>query len=159
MRKAYVVWWYTVVAAFLISSLSVLLLIIPVTIPTEGLPLTYTVCGIVFWAGLAIGILLWLILYLKVRKQSGYAVVKKHIHRPGIANIFSNKSAKAWDCIMILSLAGVIAGTIFFPYASFLNSIFICIFLFSFHLHYLYNGKVYAYINMKNRRKVKHEED
>jgi len=158
MKGMYKIWWYAMVILFLISSISVLFLGIPVNIPDEGLPVTYTICGVLFWLGLIIGLLLWLILYLRIRRTPGFDIVKKHMHRPGMFNFFSDTIAKAWDCVMIISLLAVIAGTIFLPYENVLNSIFICIFLFSFHMHYLYNGKVYAYIT-KIRRKGKHEKN
>lgn len=146
MKKTYRIWIYLDILSFLISSLSVMLLLIPTENKSdEQLPLTFSACGILFWLGLILGCVIWFILYRAIRKKEIYQA-EYRLSRPGIITFLKNKYAYVIDCMLGVSLLGGIVGVVLLPYNQIYNCIFIALFLFCFYMHCLFNGKVYNYI-------------
>ena len=129
-------------AAYFISAASVWLL--PVTDSVENTGAGSYISGILFWAGLLLGILFWALAYIKCRQSETYRKIRDKSH-PGFVSFFSNKLAIAADVLLALSLIITVASVfIRMNYILSLCSLFVL--LFTFHLHYLLNGRVYKYI-------------
>lgn len=108
------------------------------------------ITGILFWAGLLLGVLFWALAYGKCRASEGYKKIRAK-SRPGFIAFFSNKPAIAADALLALSLVlTVVSVFVRINYILSLCSLFIL--LFTFHMHYLFNGRVYKYIKAKKER-------
>lgn len=107
--------------------------------------------GVLFWLGLIIGYVLLFILS-KHRK----AKTKPKKSKPGIIVFFSNKPAKIADLTMVGSLILTLVFT-FIPFLSFgIEIVFLAILVFSIHMHCLFNGVNFKYINsIINKRESK----
>lgn len=107
--------------------------------------------GVLFWLGLIIGYVLLFILS-KHRK----AKTKPKKCKPGIIVFFSNKPAKIADLTMVGSLILTLVFT-FIPFLRFgIEIVFLSILVFSIHMHCLFNGVNFKYINsIINKRESK----
>lgn len=101
-----------------------------------------TIAGILFWAGLIAGGILYALALKKIPKQ--IRVIQGI--RPGILHFFSNMQATVADIIMIIS----IVLTIYFAMNDKSNqaiaAVVLFIMLLSIYAHCLLNGKVFRYI-------------
>ena len=129
---------YAQIAAFGASSLALAFAGLTNDV-TRGGRIGNVFIGIVFWLGLAGGIVLSVLLS-KQRKAAGADEGKI-----GIINFFSNKPAIVFDCLMIVSC---IASIVFLVLQSqiFIGYISIALFFFSLEMHCVLNGKNYKYI-------------
>lgn len=93
------------------------------------------IIGILFWAGLVVGI----ILIFVAKKQNENLSNAKGI---GLISFFKNRPAICFDVIMIVSLIISIV-VIVIQSESFIGSLIIALFVFSFEMHCILNGKTY----------------
>lgn len=108
--------------------------------------------GILFWAGLAAGIIFWAMAFMKCRQTEEYKKVKIS-SRPGFISFFTDKAAMAADLLLVVSLViTVLSAFIRMNYILSLGSLFVL--LFTFHLHYLLNGRVYKYLKSKRTKNL-----
>lgn len=132
--------------AYFISAASIWL--IPISDSTvESTGAVSYIPGILFWIGLVLGVLFWALAYGKCRLLEGYKRIRGK-SRPGFITFFSNKPAIAADVLFILSL--ILTGVSAFVRMNFILSLCsLFVLLFTFHLHYLLNGRVYKYIKAR----------
>lgn len=128
----------------LLSSASVFLLPWAVDQEQKLTTLGY-LAGIVFWCGIAAGIGFWTLTFIRCRRQEDYLTVQR-AQKAGMISFFKGKGAAAADLLFLLSfiITAVDTFAVKLPYILSLISLFV--FLFSFHLHYLLNGKLYRYL-------------
>ena len=100
------------------------------------------IIGIIFWLGLIAGIVLTVLLSKKIKK-TGFNEGKI-----GLIHFFSNPIAIVFDCLMILSLIGSVL-IIVFKSEQLIGYFVIALFIFSFEMHCILNGKNYLYIKQK----------
>lgn len=98
--------------------------------------------GICFWGGLIAGYILFGVINSKRKKKKESA--KK---RPGVICFFSNKYAKVFDILFVISLI----LSVVFMFIPALNQgivlvLFISVCVFSLHMHSILNGVNYEYI-------------
>ncbi len=106
--------------------------------------------GVLFWLGLIIG---YVLLFILSKHRKAKTKAKKC--KPGIIVFFSNKPAKIADLTMVGSLILTLAFT-FIPFLSFgIETVFLAILVFSIHMHCLFNGVNFKYINSINKRESK----
>lgn len=146
MKLKYLFW--SSAACMMISSLSVLLMPFGDFSGNGGQKALGYVCGVVFWLFLAAGALALKFTYRKL-KAEGQEDSTAEKGRPAIFTFFSSRPAAAADIVLavsflwnILSAAGIIK-------LEFLNIVSASALFMSFHLHYMLNGKAFAYISKK----------
>lgn len=97
--------------------------------------------GVLFWGAMLIGIICWVLAYVKCRTWGIYQTVKSS-QRPGMISFFRNPQAAVADIVMIVGLILTIVGN--FVWVNYLLGIAgLFLFLFCFHLHYVLNGRIY----------------
>jgi hypothetical protein len=116
---------------------------------SETLPIKNIISGIVFWLSLIVGVVTQVILSRTVKKTlgRGYLKSKKKI---GLISFFSNKYAAIFDIVMVAGCIGMIFSSIFSSYFGYLSYIIWFVFIFSFIMHCILNGKIYYYITKHN---------
>ncbi len=109
------------------------------------------ILGVLFWAGLLAGWILYGGLYRKL-KRSGVLPEK---HRPGMIRFFRNRIAAGADVLGLMALAlnvvFLLGGPAPWPW---LEALAACAFLLCFHGHYLFNGVTYQQIFSDERRSL-----
>lgn len=144
MKQKAKTWLIAAIAFLELSALSVVLTLFADFDGSSVQKAMGYICGGLFWLGLIVGLVLWIGLNKKL-KQAG-VFEKMTIKRPAMFNIFSNTTAKAIDVVFFASIVlNIIA--LFTPLGQgIIGAILIIIFFASFHLHYVTNGKAWAYI-------------
>ncbi len=136
-----------------ISSLSVYLLPFSENSNDEEITGIGILIGILFWVGIIMGSLFFLLVWRQLRKDEEYLEIKKRV-RPGFLNFFSGRFAIINDATLIVSIVVVIVsvGIPTLPDGIILLGMFFMIY--SFCLHFLLNGRVYKYL-FRNLEKMK----
>lgn len=97
-------------------------------------------------------------MFLKINKSRKADRTFRSTHpemwQPGLICFFKNKNAKIADCVMFGAVIGVAVTGIFFNNLYVLH-IFLALFVFSFGMHCMLNGKNYIYLNYQVRREEK----
>ena len=135
------------VGCFLIMSVSFLLM------PIES---TTILPGLLFWLGLALGLVLQIV--LEVRRRAffkAYAVNRKKMQKPknGLLSFGSNSLAIIVDRTMVISFVAMILAFIFTKGYGYICYVFIATTVFSFCMHCVLNGRIY--FHAKNQIKVR----
>lgn len=131
-------------AAFLISAVSPLL--IPFAVDSDGkLDTAGYAAGVMFWAGLVIGSIVYLSVSRKLKseireKPDG----KKRL--PSALCFFSNSPAAIMDIVLIVGLAGSVYITVNVIVNEVVAAGCLLLALAGIYGHFLFNGKVYQYI-------------
>ena len=137
------------IAGCFISAVSIWLILVSES-ATEAAGTVSYVSGILFWAGLAAGIFFWVMAFRKCRQTEEYKKIQTS-SRPGFISFFTDKAAMAADVLLAISLViTVLSVFIRMNYILSLGSLFVL--LFTFHLHYLLNGRVYKYLKLERTR-------
>ena len=144
------IWFILSIIGFFISSVPVVL--VSKAIEDDALTSTGYTIGVLFWAGLIVGIACWLIAYSICKKQRGFHKVSL-FQKAGIVCFFKNKHAKMADVVMGVSLVLTIVDNFIYGFPHPLNAICLFMFLFSFHMHYLLNGRLYKYLFLETRKR------
>ena len=139
---------------FFISALSVFLLPFSESNNEEPLSVVGVAIGLLFWAGLFIGISLFFMTWVSVKKDERYIRLKENV-RPGYLSFCSNKWAKINDIVFCLAVI-IVAISVTVPT---LPDILILLGLFfaiyNFCLHFILNGRVYKFLfNIEKGRKI-----
>lgn len=137
-----------ILLAFLISAGTVVL--IPFSMTKDGnLNVLGYIAGILFWSGLIVGSVGYLLLY---RSQRDVIIGQSNGRIPGIFRFFSNTPAIVMDVILIISVIGTIYCTRNVTASQTISVIFLLMTLVGVYAHCLLNGKIYQYIrNYKNK--------
>lgn len=139
---------------FLLSSASVFLVIL---IPEgeKGLTQAGMATGILFWIGMFLGILFFVLSWKLIKNDEQYLKTKGD-RKPGYISFGKTKGGLIADGLTLLFLVITILGNtaVHFPELVMVVSMFILIY--SFYLRFLLNGRVYRYIS--NCQRVKEGE-
>lgn len=127
---------YVQIISFLISSISLSLTSF-VSYEDGTAKIVFSIIvGLLFWIGLAVGIILNFMLKNKTKNRLEN---EKGI---GLICFFKNKIAICFDVAMIFLLVASIV-VIAIQTESFIGSIVIALFVFSFEMHCIFNGKIF----------------
>lgn len=135
----------TIIISFGISSISPLL--VPFAIGEDGLlNIVGYVAGIMFWAGLILGILGCVLLkkaWERLQNKNSNIEGKR---KPSALRFFSNSHAKVVDGVMIAGFAGVLFSLVNINLNEWLVIIFLVMMLAGVYGHFLVNGYIYESI-------------
>ena len=106
--------------------------------------------GILFWLPLIIGVILQVVLSLNYKKNISKDMTDNK--RFGAISFFKNKIAAVFDVISIISLITFIAMLIFTNATSYFCYILISLFVFSFCMHCILNGKIFNSLFTENNK-------
>lgn len=132
---------YAQIASFAVSSCSLIFSFMTSDATTAGRVGSITI-GIIFWLGLIAGIVFTILLSKQI-KATGV-----HKGKIGLITFFSNPIAIVFDSLMILSLIGSVL-IIVFKSEQLIGYFVIALFIFSFEMHCILNGKNYLYIKQE----------
>ncbi len=142
---------------FLIFALSFMLMSIGSQTVSDKLSTTSLIAAILFWASILAGLVIQIILtklvknWLAANKVDNESLPK----RIGIISFFKNKLAAIFDILMFGGLIGLVAAFIATQGIGFLCYVFLSLFVFSFAMHCILNGKKYFVIsNRENLSKA-----
>ena len=135
MSKSKILFWSSAVA-FIISSFSVILMLLEVS---------DIFSGIVFWAGMLIGTILYVISYKLLNAK------KRKSRIPAVFRFFSNKTALVIDIIMLLCLIITIYYAVNYRSNQMIAGVILFLLILSAYGHFLFNVKVYKYIIKKKK--------
>lgn len=137
--------FYVVAAAFALSACS--LGLVPFAICKDGnLNLLGYVSGALFWSGLVIGMIGYIFLCGKLKSQIQAELLKEKI--PSVFRFFSNRMAQIADTILIVALLGMVITGMISSIPVYVSIVCIVLLLLGIYGHFLFNGKVYQYIQI-----------
>ena len=142
-----------VLAAFAVSAVSPAL--IPFALDSKGnLNAAGYAAGVMFWAGLLLGVVGYILLRKKESDRIKLAVQKRKL--PSALCFFSNLPALVMDVVMIVGVIGTIYCAVNITVSQILAVVFLLLALAGVYAHFLLNGKLYLYIwNSKPVKKKK----
>lgn len=139
---------------FFISAVSVLLT--PFSVNENGsLETIGYVSGVLFWAGLILGIAAYLML---IREYKKMAVAEEVPKRKIYCYVGNNPVAAAADILFAVSLIVTIYAAVNIRFHQTAALVFLFLLVVSFYAHFLFNGKVFRYLYRNNLRREKEGE-
>lgn len=129
--------------SFLIASATVFL---TAAIPDAGgeYSLFSNLTGILFWLGMLLGVLCFCLIWIRIKKDKHYIRLKKST-RPGAVSFAATRAGMAADCLTAVFFVLLPIG-FFLKLPDAVTMFFFFIFLYSFCLHFLLNGRVCRYL-------------
>lgn len=142
---------YISIGSFLLMSFSFLLM--PIDFATKGLQIVNILIGIMFWLFLLIGIITQVALTQKRKKWFKKHHLKQYRlkMRVGVISFFQNTLGCIADIISAVSLIALIITAVLTDAAGFMCYVFLELFVFSFIMHCILNGKNYYFITNKQK--------
>lgn len=141
-------WFSLVMLAFAVSSVSVIL--VPFAVGKDGnLNSLGYAAGIMFWAGLLLGIAGYILLNKKANIQGKENTEKEDTEKkkiPDVLRFFSNPPAKVMDGILIIGIIGTIYCGIHAEVNQIIAVVFLLFLVLGIYAHVLLNGKIYRCI-------------
>lgn len=152
-KKVDKIWFGFSIFFFLMLAVSFLLMPLGSEIPTESIS-TYTlVAGLMFWISIIMGIVTQCV--LAFRRKSWYVIHRIKEERTsqkiGLVSFFQNIYATVADVVAILSLVGLVIAMIETQGTGYICYVFVSLFVFSFSMHCILNGKIYYYVINQNK--------
>lgn len=141
------------IAVLCFTPISIAVLLLPFA--GEGREALGVIVGILFWAGVLAGSLNYFFLYKRYRGKVEMEEQTSKI--PAGLRFFSNPAAVKVDCVLLVSLVGVIYCMMAFQADTVLDFISLFLFITSFYLHFMVNGKIFQYIAQKKKKGVQEE--
>lgn len=136
------------IIGYLIASGSVFFLPLTMSKNTERLSPFSIVIGIMFWGGIFVGILFFVMCWNQVKRDNGYLQIKKY-SKPGYLSFFANKYSVITDAVWTAALIVIILEH-FLTWIPDVIVIFSMFFLIiTGCLHFMLNGRVYRYLLKK----------
>lgn len=146
------------VVAFLVFSISFLLVPVEADTTEQGTNVYTIVAGLMFWIGLVVGIVMQVILSILRRKWFLRNKVKLPLtNQPklGLISFFKNKTAMVFDVMLVVSIIGLVLAMVATDAVGYSCYVFMALTSFSFCAHCIFNGKIYYFIeNKDNMRKA-----
>lgn len=142
MKKQKYMFWISTLG-FFVMSLSFLFM--NQDILYLGVPPRIIIAGIAFWGMLIIAVVGQLMLCVSMREsiKSDFSTQKRKI---GLICFFSNRYAAVADLLMIVSAIILIVSFIFTDASNYFNYIILSVFVFSFSMHCVLNGRKFYYM-------------
>ncbi len=148
------VWLYISIAFFFLFSVSFLLMPFGDSTSSESVSVYTLISGSLFWISLLSGIFTQV--FLSHRRKKWY--VKNHViegrfsGKLGLVSFFSNTEATVADVICMISFSALAISMVLTHGVGYVCYIFLSVFVFSFSMHCILNGKNYYHI--VNREKM-----
>ena len=136
-------WFLLVLLVFLVSSASIIL--VPLAVGKDGILITIGYLGGgMFWGGLLLGIVGYILLNIKAKIREKTKEQGKKI--PGVLRFFSNPPARVLDGILIIGIFGTIYCVVNAAINELAEIISLWFLFLGIYGHILFNGKIYRYI-------------
>ena len=133
------------IIGYLIASSSVFFLPLTMSKNSEHLSPFSIVIGIMFWEGIFVGILFFVLCWRKVKRDNGYLQIRKD-SKPGYLSFFANRYSFIADTVLIAALI-VITLEHFLTWIPDIIVMFSMFFLIiTGCLHFMLSGRVYRYL-------------
>lgn len=140
------------IISFLLLAFSFMLMPIESKTFSGNLSIFSLIAGLIFWISLATGTATQIVLtrHRKMWYVSNRVRVRKST-RTGVISFFKNAYATVADIALMLSLIGLIVVMVATHGIGYICYVFISLFIFSFSMHCILNGKNYYYVINKNK--------
>lgn len=135
-----------------VFSVSFLLMSIKNENTSDKLSIYSLIAGIIFWTSMLILIVVQIILSLRMKKWMKKYKIKqfRDASKIGIISFFKNTYAIVADVLMVISLTVLVVLIVVTQGTGYICFIAIAIFVFSFSMHCVLNGKVFYYVINKD---------
>ena len=148
-KKVDCIWLGLLIFSFFVLAVSFLLMPLGDTVFVNGISIYALIGGIMFWASIVLGIVAQCV--LSCRRSAWYRALNKSKKQKtkqniGVFSFFQNAYASVVDVAAIISLLGGIAAMIITEGTGYICYIFVSLFVFSFSMHCVLNGKVAFYV-------------
>ena len=138
---------------FLMLSVSFLLMPFGSDTPVEGISPYTLVAGLMFWISVIMGIATQCV--LAYRRRDWYAIHRirkaRSSQKIGLLSFFKNFYAIIADVVATISLIGLVISMIETQGTGYVCYVFVSLFVFSFSMHCILNGKVFYHITNQNK--------
>jgi len=140
-------------SVFCFLLLSVSFLLMPLGDGTSNEKVFTLISGIIFWLSLFGGFATQILL----KRRRRHWLVKNKIRRSrirqkiGLFSVFKNKAAAVADITAILSLIAFVITAAVLSGRGYICYLLLSVFIFSFSMHCILNGKIYTYIINQNK--------
>jgi len=133
---------------FLMLAVSFLLMPFEGKTPTNDLSIYTIVSGLMFWTSIVMGTVTQCVLAhrRKVWHKNHRVKCDKTIRKVGLLSFFSNTAAAVADVTAIAGLLGLIISMIVTEGSGYICYAFIAVFVFSFSMHCILNGRIFYYV-------------
>lgn len=136
------------VAGFVLSSLSILCIPLYDGMSDSNSFLNAYLVGVLFWVGLVAGVLTFICAWKSVKDEDEYQSIKKRTH-PGAVSFFKTSCSIISDAVFICIFIVIILGIFVLKFPEIISLVLIFVFLITFCLHFLLNGRVFRYLSDK----------
>lgn len=147
------IWLGLSIFFFLMLSVSFLLMPLGSETPTENISVNTMVAGLMFWISIIMGIVTQCV--LAHRRKSWYVIHRirkvRVTQKVGLISFFKNSYATIADAATILSLIGLVIAMIATQGTGYICYVLVSLFVFSFSMHCIVNGKVFYHIINQNK--------
>ena len=153
IKKIKQLFWLVVMSQFLMSS-SILLMPVAVRVEQQDGKMTVLI-GLLFWSFTITGYVLLAMANSK-RKRFINRKIDGNLQmncRPGIAEFFTNVPAKVADVTMILSFFVFMIISFTEWRYKYISYVLLFVLFFSFHMHCMFNGRIYKVTKYKRARR------
>ncbi len=152
-KKVDYIWLFASIVSFLLLSVSFLLMPIESENTTEGISLITMVAGVMFWLSIICGIVTQAILSHKVKSWLASNRVRRGriVKNIGVISFFQNPFAIVADIATVIGLVGLIIAVLLTHGIGYACYIFLSLFVFSFSMHCILNGKNFYVIENKTK--------
>lgn len=132
------------VGMFLLTSVSVILLLFPEGDRSNTMGVTSIITGVLFWIGILGGTGFYLFTYLSNREEIHSRIAKGKV--PSFVRFYSNRYAAIADTLFFISLTVIVYSSVHINVNEIVQFISLIIFVTSVYAHFILNGKVFEYM-------------
>ncbi len=147
------IWLAVSIISFLLLSISFLLMPIESKSTTESISVISLISGVLFWLSIICGIVTQVALSNRSKVWLASNKIRRNNikRRLGIVSFFQNRFAVVADITMIIGLVGLIISVLMTNGIGYACYIFLALFVFSFSMHCILNGKTFYVITNKGK--------
>lgn len=147
------IWMGISILFFLLLAISFLLMPLGGESPTDNISVYTLIAGLVFWISIIMGIVTQCV--LSHRRKTWYVIHRirkvRSTQKVGLISFFKNAYAVVADVAMIASLIGLIFAMIVTKGTGYICYVLVSLFVFSFSMHCILNGKIYYHVINQNK--------
>ncbi len=147
------VWLGISIFFFLMFAVSFLLMPLESEVPTENTSVYSLVAGLMFWSSIIMVIVTQCVLAFRRKYWFETHRIRKvrASQKIGVISFFENIYATVADIVSILSFIGFIVSTIVTHGTGYICYVLLSLFVFSFGMHCVLNGRIYYYVVNQNK--------
>ena len=136
------------IVCFFVLSVSFLFMPFENTRAEEGFSIISHLSGLAFWISLLLAVVfqIWLAVCRRKSHRKNRTRSLNCVSKAGVFSFFKNKTAKVFDYLMIASFTAFIAAMLITRGTGYICYVLVSVFVFSFCMHCIFNGKIYAYV-------------